>query len=136
MAAKDFVWGNPRPEQEPNKYKWLRLPLEGKHMSKNITRESLKRLVKEEIAKYAEGCGDPPMYEPGDTHSEEGSMARSNLFKASKYAAELTDMFSDETDLPEWVEAKITKASDYLSMVKHYLEGEIARDQGLLEEEK
>ena len=133
MAAKDFVWGNPRPEQEPNKYKWLKLPLEGKHMSNKITRESLKRLVQEELSKYAEGCA--PMYDPGDEHSREGSMARSNLFKAAKYADELMSMFSDETDLPEWVESKITRASDYLSMVKHYLEGEIARSQGVLQEE-
>jgi len=44
-------------------------------------------------------------------------------------------MFEDETNLPEWVESKITKAADYLGMVKHYLEAEIARDQGLLEGE-
>jgi len=25
MAAKDFIYGNPSPEDEPNKYKWLKL---------------------------------------------------------------------------------------------------------------
>ncbi len=32
MAAKDFIWGNPRPEQEPNKYKWHSLPLKNNNM--------------------------------------------------------------------------------------------------------
>ena len=32
MAAKDFIWGNRHPEQEPNKYKWHSLALRNNNM--------------------------------------------------------------------------------------------------------
>ena len=49
-------------------------------------------------------------------------MAKSELYKAAKYAAELHQMISDTDDLEPWVASKITKAADYLSSVKHYME--------------
>ncbi len=52
------------------------------------------------------------------------------------YAEELTQMISDHDDLPEWVEAKITLANDYIAKVKHYLEGDLSREQGMLENKK
>jgi len=67
-------------------------------------------------------------------HGKEGSMARSQLYRIGKYSAALQNMISDCTNLEEWVESKITKASDYLSAVKHYLEAEMARQTGALEE--
>lgn len=69
-----------------------------------------------------------------DKHDHEGSMARTNLWKTKKYCEKLLDMLNDKDDLPEWVDAKITKATDYLSSVKRYMAGEIAREQGMLEE--
>ena len=45
-------------------------------------------------------------------------------------------MISDHDDLPEWVELKITLANDYIAKVKHYLEGELYREQGMLEGKK
>tara|TARA_R110002110_G_scaffold173448_2_gene376367 strand:- start:339 stop:869 length:531 start_codon:yes stop_codon:yes gene_type:complete len=83
MAAKDFVWGNPHPEQEPNKYKWVKLPLKGKHMSKIVTRESLKRLVQEELARRAEGPDDATLYESEEEnvyfHLEDATTDDGNL---------------------------------------------------------
>ena len=52
-------------------------------------------------------------------------MARGQLYKCAKYSIELHNMLkgiSEEQGLEAWVQAKITKASDYLSAVKHYLE--------------
>jgi hypothetical protein len=69
-----------------------------------------------------------------DKHGDEASMARTNLMKTMKYCDKLLHMIRDEDDLPEWVDAKITKATDYLSSVKRYLYGEIAREEGMLEE--
>lgn len=57
-----------------------------------------------------------------DTHDDDGFMAKSELYKAAKYAAELHQMISDTDDLEPWVASKITKAADYLSSVKHYME--------------
>ena len=55
----------------------------------------------------------------------EVQMARSDLYKAAKYAIELHQALknvSEEQGLEGWVQAKITKASDYLSSVAHHLE--------------
>ena len=82
------------------------------------------------------GCGNPDMpkmhmpsdhEEPRDLdHSEhEGSMALSQLRRSAKYSQKLSHMIRESDDLPEWVEAKITKASDYLGSVYHYLDYEI-----------
>ena len=81
-----------------------------------------------------EACGDmqPPMdYEDYD-HGE-GKMARGQLYNIIQYATELMQMFDDNEDLPEWVEAKITKAFTYLDDAAHYLQADNAREQGLLD---
>ena len=65
---------------------------------------------------------------------DEGRMAKSQLYKIAKYASELYKMMEDDTQLDAWVQAKLTKACDYIGTVKHYLEGEEAID--MLGEEK
>lgn len=40
----------------------------------------------------------------------------------SKYAIELHGMIGDTDNLEPWVQAKITKAADYLGAVKHYMD--------------
>ena len=79
----------------------------------------------------AYGCGGlEPQMEPqamiAERHmvDEEGRMAKSQLHKTAKYASEIHRMLRDDTQLEAWVQAKITKASDYLASVKHYLEYE------------
>ena len=44
------------------------------------------------------------------------------MLKMKNYAKALCDMVDDETQLEAWVQAKITKASDYMSAVYHYLD--------------
>ena len=48
-------------------------------------------------------------------------MAKGNAFEASKDAQDICNMISPHTNLPEWVEAKITLAANYLNKVKDYL---------------
>lgn len=58
----------------------------------------------------------------------EVQMARSQLYRAAKYAVELHDLlrnFSDTQDLEAWVQAKITMAAEQLESVKNYLEYEV-----------
>jgi len=69
-----------------------------------------------------------------DYVDDEGRMAKSQLYKMGKYAVKLHGMLNDMEQLPSWVQAKITKASDYMSMVYHYLDYEFARSEGNLEE--
>ncbi len=76
-----------------------------------------------------EGCGDPqlPAAQPSPQMSsgydqDESQMAKSQLYRTAEYASELEQMIQDGEELDAWVQAKITKASDYLSSVKHYLQ--------------
>ena len=57
-----------------------------------------------------------------DGKDYEGGMAKSQMLKMKKYAMALCDMVDDETQLEAWVQSKITKASDYMSSVYHYLD--------------
>jgi hypothetical protein len=52
----------------------------------------------------------------------EGGMAKSQMFKMKKYVMALNNMIDDESQLESWVQAKLTKASDYMSSVYHYLD--------------
>ena len=69
-----------------------------------------------------------------DYVDDEGRMAKSQMYKTGKYAMKLHDMLDDMEQLPAWVQAKLTKASDYLSAVYHYLDYEfVRRDSNLME---
>jgi hypothetical protein len=62
------------------------------------------------------------------THGEadrEGAMAKADLFKLANYAHKLYQQIEDEDQLEAWVQAKITKAADYIASVYHYLEYEM-----------
>jgi hypothetical protein len=50
-------------------------------------------------------------------------MALSDLHKLEKYAPQVADLASQYSDLPGWVQSKITLAADYLGKVYHYLDG-------------
>ena len=75
-----------------------------------------------------EGCGSSmPSTQPlpqvtSDYDQDESQMAKSQLYRTAEYASELEQMIHDGEELDAWVQAKITKASDYLSSVKHYLQ--------------
>ena len=63
-----------------------------------------------------------PDYLGDDGRDYEGSMARSQMLKMKKYVIALSQMIDDETELESWVQSKLTKASDYMSSVYHYLD--------------
>ena len=63
-------------------------------------------------------------------HKGEGAMARSQLARTGEISHMLEKMIGDDTNLPEWVESKITKAQDYLSSVLNYMRGEDLVDAG------
>ena len=67
----------------------------------------------------------------------EVQMARSDLYKAAKYSIKLHERLkniSEEEGLEGWVAAKITKASDYLSSVYHYMDYEMMTHESYLPE--
>lgn len=61
--------------------------------------------------------------DPGEYDSE-GSMAKNQLISIMNNAKEIKELLSDNDNLPEWVQSKITKAEDYISTCKDYLKSE------------
>ena len=58
-----------------------------------------------------------------DADDHEVEMALSDLHKLEKYAPQVSQLASQYSDLPGWVQSKITLAADYLGKVYHYLDG-------------
>lgn len=86
--------------------------------------EDIEKIIKEEFKAIIEG------------HGGEGSMARSQLGRTAEIATMLQDMITDESNLEEWVESKITKAQDYLTAVLNYMRGEELSGKEPMMEEK
>ena len=72
---------------------------------------------------------DAPDYLGDDGRDYEGSKARSQMLKMKRYIIALGQMIDDETELEAWVQAKLTKASDYMSSVYHYLDYQRMKDE-------
>ena len=70
----------------------------------------------------------PPVKEAEDEPGEydyEGDMAKSQLRSIGYNAKMLHDMLEDNTNLPEWVQSKITLAEDYILTAANYMRGEM-----------
>lgn len=84
-------------------------------------------------------CGKDPCVECGKSHHKmneavdpneydrEGDMAKTQLQTICRNAEDLIEMMDDDTNLPEWVQAKIVKAEDYITTVRDYLQSEKER---------
>ena len=55
-------------------------------------------------------------------NDHEGNMAKRQMFKTANYAVEIFDNIHDDDVFPAWIQSKMTKIADYISVVKHYLE--------------
>jgi len=85
--------------------------------------------IKQDIASMMED-----LKEGGNFVDHEGRHAKMQLQKAAEYSVKLAKMMDDMTQLPSWVQSKITKASDYMSAVYHYLDYEMTNSQDNLME--
>ena len=79
---------------------------------------------------------NPASSMPNAHNGEEARMHRTTLAHLIADVKVLLDLVQDGDDLPEWLETKITKAGDYMSSAARYVAGNIAREQGQLEEAK
>ena len=88
------------------------------NQSIKISRKRLQEIILEEYEDSMSpcGCSDIPL---GD---QEGRMAKQQLSNIASYAQEISQILGDETQLEAWVQAKLTKAADYIKTVKHYVE--------------
>jgi hypothetical protein len=86
-----------------------------------ITEKRLKQIIKEEMEYHDSFV---------EFQDEEGGMAKRQLENLAAYASELASMLDENTQLEGWVQSKITLAQDYISEVKHHLEGELGMTSG------
>jgi len=58
----------------------------------------------------------------------EGDMAKSQLRSIIANSKRIHDMLDDTTNLPEWVQSKITLAEDYISTASNYMQSEMTEE--------
>jgi hypothetical protein len=85
------------------------------------TRFGREMLKKEEAELYEE----PKDAADEGEYDYEGDMAKSQLRSIIYNAQKMHDMLEDNTNLPEWVQSKITLAEDYISTAANYMQGEM-----------
>lgn len=83
-----------------------------------ISKQRLKQIVLEEC--QMAGMSAPML--PNGEIDDEGRMAKQQLSDIAEYAAELSGMLNDDTQLEAWVQDKLSKAADYIKTIKHYVE--------------
>ena len=74
--------------------------------------QTMPNIDKKKNVKEAKDAGE---------YDYEGAMAKTQLQTICRNAEALKDMLDDDENLPEWVQAKITKAEDYISTSLDYL---------------
>ena len=65
----------------------------------------------------------PKRKDPNE-YDQEGDMAKGQLKTMIDAAQELRDTLQNDENLPEWVQSKITKATDYIDSVRDYLKSQ------------
>ena len=60
-----------------------------------------------------------------EEQEQQGKMAKADLYKLASYSHKLFKQLHDDDELEAWVQAKITKAADYVASVYHFLEYEM-----------
>jgi hypothetical protein len=96
----------------PDKYAKPTTPKKFKNHALSILQKSLQARYKKKDVKEAKDAGE---------YDYEGAMAKTQLQTICRNAEALKDMLDDDENLPEWVQAKITKAEDYISTSLDYL---------------
>ena len=94
-----------------------------------FTKNEIKQMIKEELEVVLtnEEAGDlfgiDVLRQLEEGHDGEGSMAVKQLRNLAGFVDEALNMIDEDADLEEWVEAKITKAHEYLNTVVNHLSG-------------
>ncbi len=63
-------------------------------------------------------------------HDNEGKMAQAQLYRIEKHTRALKNTIKDKQELEGWIQAKLTKASDYLEAARNHLEFEKVQELG------
>jgi hypothetical protein len=75
------------------------------------------KAIKEKMNEEEEYCE-----EETDHDDSEGQMAQGDLRSAARNALLIDELINEKSDIPEWVQGKLTLAADYLNSVSQYLQ--------------
>lgn len=89
----------------------------GKNLDKLLDKHGADRVIHRDKLKTSNVSED-------EEYDNEGEMAKKQLTTLADAAQELMGMLSDNQNLPEWVQSKITKATDYLDTARDYMKSE------------
>ena len=128
---------------EDTKFHSFLLTKEDKQMSWRSDEKKLTYVLNQFIRSYQMGAIEGTAEDLdgiwnalNEGYEHEGSMARNQLGRTAELASMIQSMISDDTNLEEWVESKITKAQDYLSSVLNYMRGESLSEREMTDKEK
>jgi len=117
--CKDQTDGRPTPHTVKDG-KW-KCGLCGHETSKKTYNTKKSKMLDDMINKFNEAKDDKE-------YGYEGEMAMSQLKGIISHAKQLHDMLEPDTDLPEWVQSKLTLAYDYMQTVTDYMSTELDED--------
>lgn len=104
--------------------------------AKEYAKRMRKQLSKGEKKGYGMSYTTKPIKEANltegvlDDMDDDGFMAKRQLYDIAKAAVQLHKQIQDTDNLEPWIQAKITKANDYLETIYHYMEYKNVRDAG------
>lgn len=90
-----------------------------------VDKEVIKTRENKRFKEMRKEAKDPNEYD------NEGSMMKSQLKQICSANEKLMSMVKDDDNLPEWVQSKVTKATDYIRSVRDYLEAESMEEKTL-----
>ena len=95
----------------------------GQRVKKEKTKEDLDSdgvMMTRPSNMSSEGIESIALVDKGE-YDREGDMAKEQLHTIKLAARELASILSDDENLPEWVQSKITKAMDYIDTARDYM---------------
>ena len=85
--------------------------------ARQLAKDAMKKQMKEDIDRLFE--------KDEKEYGYEGDMAMNQLATLTRCAEMIKDTLKPDTDLPEWVQSKITLATDYIVTAADYLHSEL-----------
>lgn len=89
--------------------------------AKHLARQAMKKQMKEDIDLFFEAKDE-------EEYGYEGDMALNQLTTLIRCADMIKELLKPDTDMPEWVQSKITLATDYIQTAADYMYSEMKEE--------
>lgn len=112
------------PNNPAEDYAAKRKALQDLQMDPESKDPTIKQAIMQRLAdlnKEAKAAGVKENFDDRSEYDDEAGMAKGQLTTAEAAAEELRSILSADENLPEWVQAKITMAVDYLDTARDYM---------------